>query len=117
MSLSDLPTIYDLTPDYASNLASPADLFWPGDQGRWQAANLADMSPSTSIVAWLLLGIPVGYIFYRVTRGEGLSGLGVHDLAKGRKHGFVTEERRCLKYNRRNGRLKCVKWRRVTVRR
>lgn len=42
---SSLPTVYDLTPDYASNLAGSTDLFWPGDQGRWQAANLAALTP------------------------------------------------------------------------
>jgi putative hemolysin len=41
MHLSDLPTVYDYTPDYASNLAGSTEMFWPGDQGRWQAANLA----------------------------------------------------------------------------
>ena len=43
MALSDLPTLYDLT-EPASNLAA-ADMFWPGDQGRWQAANLAGVVP------------------------------------------------------------------------
>jgi len=77
MALSDLPTFYDLTPNPASNLAGSTEMFWPGDQGRWQAANLADgeMSPAMSIVGWVLLGYGVGYVAYKAMRGgQGLSG-------------------------------------------
>jgi hypothetical protein len=76
MHLSDLPTVYDYTPDYASNLADSTEMFWPGDQGRWQAANLSEMSPAASIVGWLLLGYGVGYIAYKTLNpsNNGLSG-------------------------------------------
>lgn len=54
MSLSDLPTLYDLTPDYAGNLA--------------------DLSPVQDMLKWALIVGGVGYLFYRTVNGSDLSG-------------------------------------------
>jgi len=104
MALSSLPTIYDLTPDYASNLA--AEMFWPGDQGRWQAANLAAPDPTDTVryvktALWLL----AGFAAYKAVRGGGgLSG----DLPlTGR---VVRRHLRCVKWRKVQGKKRCAKF-------
>lgn len=142
MYLSDLPTLYDLsTPSSNLAAAEPGDLSFDltpldkyrltfgeglipggigaafgyknfGMLGGVLGAFIGYMAPLPAVGFILLkagsdmLAIPTAMEGFKIAK----------DYSPTKKHGFVTPQRRCRRFIRVRGKLKCVKWQTVYVR-